>query len=164
MTETPFVLASCYKGWDVYQHHLLKALAPLSPEQLTLQAAPGLRSIGMLATHLVAVRARWLYYVLQEGDEQLISIGKWDYADQTARSAAELVSGLERTWRVIDEALRRWTLADLEETLRDIDEDTGQEEIFTRQWVIWHLLEHDLHHGGELSFSLGLHGLTAIDL
>ncbi|HEU5377407.1 MAG TPA: DinB family protein [Ktedonobacteraceae bacterium] len=164
MTESPFVLAPCYKGWDVYQHHLVKVLAPLSPEQLALQVTPDLRSIGMLATHLVAVRARWLYYVLQEGGEQLIPIGTWDDADQPARSAAELISGLERTWRVIDEALHRWTLADLEETLRDIDEATGQEEIFTRQWVIWHLLEHDLHHGGELSFSLGLHGLTAIDL
>jgi hypothetical protein len=22
----------------------------------------------------------------------------------------------------------------------------------SRQWVIWHVIEHDLHHGGELSF------------
>ena len=29
---------------------------------------------------------------------------------------------------------------------------------------IWHIIEHDLHHGGELSFSLGMHGLTAPDL
>jgi hypothetical protein len=33
-----------------------------------------------------------------------------------------------------------------------------------RKWVIWHLLEHDLHHGGELSFVLGMHGLAAPDL
>jgi uncharacterized damage-inducible protein DinB len=110
------------------------------------------------------VRARWLYYVLKEGDEQLVTIGRWDRAGQPARSAAELVSGLETTWKVIEEALQRWTIADLDETLRDVDEDTGEEEVFTRQWVIWHLLEHDLHHGGEISFSLGMHGLAAIDL
>jgi len=164
MTEPPFVLAPLYKGWDGYQRHLVEALAPLAPEQLALQATPDLRSIGMLATHLVAVRARWLYDVLSEGSEQLIPIGQWDDADQRARSAAELVGGLATTWNVIDDALHRWTLADLEETLRDVDEDTGEEEIHTRQWVIWHLLEHDLHHGGELSFSLGMHGLAAIDL
>jgi uncharacterized damage-inducible protein DinB len=164
MTEPPFVLAPLYKGWDGYQRHLAKALVPLSPEQLALHATQDLRSIGMLATHLVAVRARWLYYVLNEGGEQLIPIGQWDRSDQPARSAAELVGGLETTWNVIDDALHRWTLADLEETVRDVDEDSGEEEIFTRQWVIWHLLEHDLHHGGELSFSLGMHGLAAIDL
>jgi hypothetical protein len=30
--------------------------------------------------------------------------------------------------------------------------------------VIWHLIEHDLHHGGELSFSLGMHNLAAPDI
>ncbi len=164
MNDHPSVLASVYKGWDVYQNHLIHALAPLSPEHLTLSAAPDLRSIGMIATHIVAVRARWLYYVLEQGDEQLIAIGRWDRADQPARSSAELVKGLEITWNVIAEALQRWTLADLDEILRDIDEETGEEEVFTRQWVIWHLLEHDMHHGGELSFSLGMHGLAAIDL
>ncbi len=164
MTEPPFVIAPLYRGWDSYQRHLAKALVPLSPEQLALQATPDLRSIGMLATHLVAVRARWLYYVLHEGGEQLIPIGQWDRSNQPAKTAPELVGGLETTWNVIDDALHRWTLADLETTFRDVDEDTGEEEIFTRQWVIWHLLEHDLHHGGELSFSLGMHGLAAIDL
>ncbi|HEY6285010.1 MAG TPA: hypothetical protein VIX20_05065 [Ktedonobacteraceae bacterium] len=36
--------------------------------------------------------------------------------------------------------------------------------ILSRQWVIWHVIEHDLHHGGELSFSLGAHNLAAPDL
>ncbi len=77
MTEYPFVLAPFYKGWDVYQRHLVNALAPLSPDQLALRATQDLRSIGMIATHIVAARARWLYYVLKEGSEQLIPIGKW---------------------------------------------------------------------------------------
>ena len=158
MTEPSFVLAPLYKGWDAYQDRLVKALVPLSPDQLALQATPDLRSLGMLAAHLVAVRARWLYSVLKEGSEQLIPIGQWDDSNQPVRSAPELVDGLETTWNVIDGALHRWALADLEETVR------GEVRTYTRQWVIWHLLEHDLHHGGELSFSLGMHGLAAIDL
>ncbi len=34
----------------------------------------------------------------------------------------------------------------------------------SRQWIIWHVLEHDIHHGGELSSILGAHGLAAVDL
>jgi hypothetical protein len=30
--------------------------------------------------------------------------------------------------------------------------------------VTWHVIEHDLHHGGELSFSLGAHNLPAPEL
>ena len=163
MTEHTFPLAPFYKGWDNYQQHLVHALVPLSSEQLSLHAAPHLRSIGIIATHIVGARARWLYYVLREGDESLVSLSTWDDPGQPARSAAELVSGLETTWQVIHGALHRWTIADLDEVFHDTD-DNGEEETFTRQWVIWHLIEHDLHHGGEISFALGMHGLTAIDI
>jgi uncharacterized damage-inducible protein DinB len=27
--------------------------------------------------------------------------------------------------------------------------------------VVWHVMEHDLHHGGELSLTLGMHGMAA---
>jgi uncharacterized damage-inducible protein DinB len=27
--------------------------------------------------------------------------------------------------------------------------------------VVWHVLEHDLHHGGEISLTLGMHGIDA---
>ena len=163
MTEHTFSTASYYKGWDNYQQHLAHALAPLSTEQLTLRAAPHLRSVGIIATHIIGARARWLHFVLREGGEDLIAIGEWDRPGEPARSAADLVSGLEATWRVIQAALQRWTAADLEEILHDTD-DNGEEETFTRQWVIWHLIEHDVHHGGELSFVLGMHNLPAIDL
>ena len=43
-------------------------------------------------------------------------------------------------------------------------ERRGEHYSFTRQWVIWHLIEHDLHHGGEISLTLGAHELTAIDI
>ena len=64
---------------------------------------------------------------------------------------------------MIQDALQRWTIADLDEIFHETDEN-GEEETFTRQWVIWHLIEHDVHHGGEISFILGMHGLAAIDL
>lgn len=163
MNEHSFPLASFYKGWDSYQQHLAHALAPLSAEQLALRAAPHLRSVGIIATHIIGARARWLYHTLGEEDESLVSFGTWDDPLQPTRSATELVNGLGTTWQVFQDALQRWTTADLDEIFHDTD-DNGEEETFTRQWVIWHLIEHDLHHGGEISFVLGMHCLAAIDL
>jgi uncharacterized damage-inducible protein DinB len=40
----------------------------------------------------------------------------------------------------------------------------GQTETYTRLEVTWHVLEHDLHHGGEMGYSLGMHGLAAPDI
>ncbi len=35
-------------------------------------------------------------------------------------------------------------------------------QVFRRGWVVWHTLEHDLHHGGEISQILGSHGLPGL--
>jgi uncharacterized damage-inducible protein DinB len=161
MTEES-TLATIYKGWEVYQGHLTQAIAPLSSDQLSLHAAPTLRSIGVITAHIIAARVWWFHYVLGEGSADLAPMVHWDDDDAPARTAAELVSGLETTWQLMKSALARWTPDDLAETLKRQRE--GREHTFSRQWVIWHLIEHDVHHGGELSLSLGMHGLKAPDL
>lgn len=163
MAEQQISLLPFYKGWDTYQELLIKAIEPLSLDQLSLRPAPQLRSIGENAAHIVGARAGWLYYTLERGDEHLVTLSNWGRADQPARSAAELVKGLEATWQVIQDTLNHWTIADMAEIVHDTDEN-GEDQTYTRQWVLWHLIEHDLHHGGELSFTLGMHGLTGISI
>ena len=34
----------------------------------------------------------------------------------------------------------------------------------TRGWVLWHLMEHEAHHGGAISIALGANGLPSLDL
>jgi uncharacterized damage-inducible protein DinB len=161
VTEAPAALETFYTGWEEYQGHIVKALAPLSREQLALRAAPALRSIGDIATHMVRTRAGWFHNAIGEDSDETIAL-QWQAADAPARTAAEIVSGLEATWRLIRSSLARWTP---DELARPFQRDwQGQSITLTRQWVIWHLIEHDLHHGGELSFLLGMHGLAAPDL
>jgi len=102
--------------------------------------------------------------VLALGDEALADLGRWDRRDMPERSAAELVSGLRESWIVLRGALQGWTPADLAYATPNTDREPGEPEEFTRRWVIWHLIEHDLHHGGEISQTLGMHGLAAPDL
>jgi uncharacterized damage-inducible protein DinB len=163
MSETNETLAFFAQGWQNYQDQLCKALAQLSPEQLALRVAPDLRSIDELARHIISVRAGWFHYNLEEGDEDFAAFCTWSQPDSPSRSASELVSGLEKTWQVLQEVLGHYTLADLQSTVQDEGED-GQIYTLTRGWVIWHVIEHDIHHGGEIAYSLGMHGLTAPDI
>ncbi len=162
MSETNETLAFFLQGWQNYQNQLSRSLARLSPEQLALRAAPDLRSIDELARHLIAVRAGWFHYNLEEGDEDFGAFAEWSGPGSLSRSADELVSGLEQTWQVIQEVLGRSTLADLQSPVQD--ESEGKIYTYTRGWVIWHVMEHDLHHGGEIAYSLGMHSLTAPDI
>jgi uncharacterized damage-inducible protein DinB len=80
------------------------------------------------------------------------------------RSAAELVTGLEMSWQMILDALAHWTPADLAQTFTYPYPSEENRRRRSRQWIIWHVLEHDIHHGRELSSILGAHGLAAVDL
>jgi uncharacterized damage-inducible protein DinB len=154
-------IAPHYTGWSAYQESLVKAVAPLTAEQLALQVAPSLRSIHTLAAHIIAARVWWFHFVMGEGPADLEPLVTWDDDGQPIRAAADLAQGLERSWHLIAAGLERWTPADLP---RVFSHPRRPERTYTRQWIVWHILEHDLHHGGELSFSLGAHGLPAIDL
>jgi len=162
MTVEQPPLSSIYEGWQAYQEGLSQALAPLTAEQLALRAAPNLRSVSEMARHIIGARARWFYMLMEEGGTEFEALGKWDRSDAPARSAQELVAGLERTWQGMQAAMRRWTAEEWQETWPG--EDDSEPETITRPWVIWHLIEHDVHHGGEISITLGAHGVQGVSL
>jgi uncharacterized damage-inducible protein DinB len=86
----------------------------------------------------------------------------WDEPGAPARTAAELLEGLDNSWRLMTEAVNRWRAADLEQTFpHERDGRTFQR---SRTWVIWHVLEQNLHHNGELTVTLNKYGLPGLDL
>jgi len=155
-------LAIMAAGWSAYQDQLITALARLDAEQLELRATPGLRSIRENATHVVSVRANWFHQALEVGDEAFAAFGAWQLPDAPPRTAEELVTGLRETWRVMTEALAGWSSADLAATVEGVRR--GQPFSLVRGWVVWHVMEHDLHHGGEISYALGMYSLPGVDI
>jgi uncharacterized damage-inducible protein DinB len=162
MEKKTLTLAPFYKGWDVYQEQLVKAIGPLTQEQLELRSAPHMWSVGMLTRHIIAARASWFHGRMGVGGEEMVELNEWDEEAQERHSASELVAGLEATWAMIETALESWTPEDLD---REFPHPTRQDRPpRSRQWIIWHVFEHDMHHGGELSLTLGMYGVPALDL
>jgi uncharacterized damage-inducible protein DinB len=167
--ENSATLETFYENWKLYQDLLTTAIAPLSAEQLALRPAPGMRSIGENVLHVVGCRAHWLTDFLGEnGGEAMRPYVHWNAVAlgraslETPLTAAELVQGLDRTWQFLASCLARWSSADMQRTFPD--ERDGRPIELPRAWVVWHVLEHDLHHGGEISLTLGMHGLHAPDI
>lgn len=166
MAEHGTQALALYPGWDAYQDLLAQTVAPLTAEQIALRAAPHLRSIGENCRHIIGARARWCLFGLGISDETLTAFAEWDNTNMPERSAAELVSGLRKSWHVLRDALASMTPADLDRTVPNTDPEPvpGEPEAFTVGWIIWHLIEHDVFHGGEISLILGANGLTGLDL
>jgi uncharacterized damage-inducible protein DinB len=160
MAEENFTLTTFYTSWKAYQDRLKAALAPLTPEQLALRAAPSLRSIGENAVHVIGCRRVWFTGFLgEDGGVEVKATADWDEPGAPVPTAAELAQAIDLTWHMMADCLARWSPADMQKTFSD-DRD-GQPVELSRADVVWHVLEHDLHHGGEVSLTLGIWGLQA---
>ncbi len=164
MAEENFTLTTFYSSWKEYQDRIKKALAPLTAEQLALRPAPHLRAIGEQALHIIGCRIYWFTEFLgEDGDEEMKQYASWNEdalsLGAPIPSAAEMAQALDSTWRFMADCLARWSPDDMRQTFPD--EWDGKTVYLSRAWVVWHVLEHDLHHGGELSHTLGMHRLAA---
>ena len=151
-----------YENWRGYHEKLRDCIAPLTTEQLRLQPAAHMWPLSQIVQHIISVRAGWFSGTLQDDDPAMNAYMEWGQRDSPSRSAAELVSGLDETWAFIEARLQRWTPDDCAMTFPD--EWEGEQYDVTRSWVIYHVMEHDLHHGGEVSLILGMNGLRTLNL
>ena len=145
--------ARAFDSWSDYQQALKRAIEPLGDEQLQRRPLPGRRTPGEVAEHIVFGRALHLTGVLGDEASELADLLRWDHADDPPRTAAEIVEGLERTWRVLQDRLMRGSASDVLTT----DEATVAQ-------TIWGLLDHDLPHAGQLSLLLVALGLPGVDI
>jgi uncharacterized damage-inducible protein DinB len=115
----------------------------------------------MLVQHIINDRLWWFDLWMGEASPEVASFMHWEEEEkgESVHSAEELVAGLEATWRMIEAALARWTVADLSYVFEPPDALTEAErETFgpsTRQEIMFHVLRHDIHHGGELAVGMG---------
>ena len=160
--QTRSTLDVIYENWRGYNRKLQDCIVPLMNEKLLLQPASHMWPLGQIVQHIISVRAGWFSGTLQDDDEAMKGYMPWGQPDSPARSAVELVRGLDETWAFIESRLQQWTPADCAKTFPD--EMDGQTYEVSRSWVIYHVMEHDLHHGSEVSLILGMNGLRALDL
>ena len=163
MSETSISLSKIFEGWEGYHHSILHAIQSLSPQQLTWQPTPKLRSVGQLTSHIALGRLGWFVRLQAPGSQELyqqaIKIG-WEAGISSQKD--EIIHWLEMTWQVIADSLTQWSIDDLWRTFEQ--EYQGVNYRISYQWMIWRILAHDLHHGGELAVMLGMQGIEIPEL
>lgn len=156
-------LTFVYDGWEGYHRSLVAAIKPLTAEQLDWRTKAGLRSVGEIAWHIAAGRAEWFSRMDAPGSKALAEEMLRRDADKTVPfDAEELVDWLERSWSMVEATLKGWDVDDLEVSFHH----PYQEKTYavSRQWVIWRIMAHDIHHGGQLSELLASHGVEPLEL
>lgn len=160
-------------GWAAHQRLLVDALRRLGDEQLKLSPAPGQWAVWQIASHIAGARAYWLCDVLGDADSALrdrfrveqttvpglpLEDAGWEDDEAHPRTAEEIVAAIEDTWAAVMTALESGTPETLHAGHPRLD--PGE----TRAWVTWHLIEHDVHHGGQISLILGSNGIAGLNI
>lgn len=161
-----------YAGWEGYHTSLVHAVAPLTEEQLGFRPFAGSRSVAETVRHIACGRLNWFSRMGASGSAELAArIPEWVQDRQGNRyiveealslESAELIRWLEDTWKMIEATLTEWTVADLDRTYRHAY--GGSIYAVSRQWTIWRILSHDMHHGGQLSQMLYQQRIEPLEL
>jgi uncharacterized damage-inducible protein DinB len=156
-----------YDRWPQYNRRLTEVVGAMTGEQLAIRPGPDVDPIWATVGHTAGARTYWLCTVLGEPGAETTpwpnsNVEGWEDDLSRPRTAAELVMALETTWAIIDGILDRWTPDMLDETVERRSGDAIQ--VHSRASIVQRLLTHEAYHCGELSQTLGIHGLPQIDL
>lgn len=160
-------------GWQGYQTSLVHALEPLTPEQMNWRPAEGRRSIGELARHICFGRITWFSRMGGPGLDRAASrVPRWYTDGDGSRHAveesvqlldfAQAVEWLWLSWEPVQAVLDRWTCDDLSASYRH--RFRGTDYLVSRQWTVWRIMAHDIHHGGQIAMMLAIQGIEAFEL
>jgi len=146
--------AELFSHWTTVRQGLYEALDQLTDEQLSFVPREGLWSLRTVALHIATAEEGWFRYVVTGELDEWPEVDESDYP--TVASIKALLAEVHDYTMAYLEAL---DVADLDRVV-----DTFWGARLTLRWIIWHVLEHEISHRGEIYLMLGLMGMEAPDV
>ena len=147
-------LSELFSHWHEIHTGTLAILDKFSDQELTHVTYDGGMTVGRIALHIADAEEGWFRLIAtKERDEWPVDFTLENYPTRSAIKTL-LAEVHAKTFAYLDTL----TIADFD-TL--FESPWGQ---FTLRFVIWHVLEHEIHHRGELSLILGTLGREGLDV
>lgn len=141
--------------WTDIRQGLYAALDRITDKQLNFTPAEGLWSLGTIALHIAACENGWFSHVITR------DASKWpeDFVLKDYPTVSAVKGLLSQVHARTQDYLASISRDELERT---IDAPWGSK--FPVSFAIWHIIEHEIHHRGEIYLMLGLMGMEAPDV
>jgi uncharacterized damage-inducible protein DinB len=144
-----------FAHWKLVRRGLMEVIESFQEQELHFKPFEGAWSVGEILLHIANAEQGWFRYaVTREFDE-------WP-SDHTLDNYPTL----ESITMLLNE-IHGWT----EEYISTLNSEDYRREIILPWdekihlgWIIWHVLEHEIHHRGELSLILGILGREGLEV
>ena len=152
-------LADFFSNYADVRREMLDAVKNLTQEQLDWKPANHPNSIGYLLRHIALNECFWIEVVAEQSATE---------ADLTpfrqARTREETLAHLDATFRTTMKYLEANNVENWDEASYEFTADDGCVERFTKRWLVWHVVEHQARHRGQIFMMMRMQGLDVPDV
>jgi uncharacterized damage-inducible protein DinB len=142
--------AEYFDHWAKVWRDLNVAVAMLEDEHLSFRPAEKYhRTVGDVLRHMINVEQGWIHYVIRR------KLEAWPDADENSLpTVAAIQTELEQTHKDTMSYLETIEAEDFNRIVQVPEDGTPK-----LGWILWHVLEQQIHHRGELYLCLSLLGM-----
>jgi uncharacterized damage-inducible protein DinB len=139
-----------FDHWNKIWRDLMRGVSLLEDKHLEYRPAEGYeRTVGDILQHIINLELGWIHYVVRREHD-----GWPDEASGIAGNVKSIQSEMERVHKETTDYL---STLPVEEFTRIVQvPGDGAPKL---SWILWHVLEQQIHHRGELFLCLSLLGL-----
>jgi uncharacterized damage-inducible protein DinB len=145
-----------FSHWKQVRKDLLETIDKFTQEELHYKPFETCHPAGRIMLHIADAEEGWFRYFVARQREA------WpqDYTLEHYPTQADIKALLTEVHARTEAYLESLTEDDLERQI----ELRGHDSSLPLGWIIWHVLEHEIHHRGELSLILGMLGKEGLDV
>jgi uncharacterized damage-inducible protein DinB len=144
-----------FSHWKQVRKELIWTIDQFGDEELSHVPFENSWPIGEIMLHIASAEEGWFRYVVKG------ELSDWpDYELDSFRDIESIKMLLNEVHEGTEEFLDGLESVDLERAINLPWSDSQ----LSLGWIIWHVLEHEIHHRGELSLILGLLGREGLDV
>lgn len=144
-----------FKHWNEIRSDLGETIRKFGETDLVLEPFPGSWTVGQIMLHIADAEDGWMRYVVTGELEEWPEPYKLENYPDIPAILGLLKEVHQRTLTY---------LAGLSEEDLDLIITAPWGGKFTLLWILWHMIEHEIHHRGELSLILGTLGKEGLEV
>ena len=148
-------LTQLFSHWKGVRNGLLETIEKFNEDELEHKPYEGAWSVGEIILHIANAEDGWFRYVVKR------QVDQWPN-EHSLKNYPTMEAIKELLDDVHAETQAYLAVLEIDDLKKKLKAPWGRE--ITIGFVIWHVLEHEIHHRGELSLILGQLGREGLDV
>lgn len=143
-------LYELYPHWETRTNRILKSLEPRTPFELDFKFRPSMHSLGNLYRHILTAEIFWMEDIVGGRGKMFAELDEKEfYNSKTITDKWHSVRNRSQ------EIVRPYSITDLKKSF------SNRKKTVELGYVLWHVVEHEIHHSGQISAMLRAQNLAS---